>query len=78
MNRSRALSHLSRLSGALQEQPVQKWKVRNVLRRARKDGFSPAQMYRGALELHPRNLPLPPDPREILPGEQEPGSSAPQ
>ena len=58
-------TYLVRLLVLLQENPRPD-QVRALLDRAQRVGVKPNGLYLSALRLHPRDLPLPPDPRLVL------------
>jgi len=58
-------TYVARLLGLLQEDPSPD-RVRALLDQAQRAGVKPAGLYLSALRLHPRDLPLPPDPRLVL------------
>jgi hypothetical protein len=61
----RKATYLARLSALLQEDPNAE-RVRVLLDQAQRAGVEPNGLYLAALRLHPRDLPLPPDPRLVL------------
>jgi hypothetical protein len=58
-------TYLARLLGLLQENPSVE-RVKGLLSQAQQAGVKPNGLYLSALRLHPRDLPLPPDPSLVL------------
>src|SRR5215468_5348689 len=63
---SRALHYLETLAPLMEARPPKVTRIKALLEEARLEGYDPARLYLSALKLHPKGVPLPPSPLDVI------------